>query len=169
MKKTLGWLVGLFFLNGALYAEELRIGFVDTARILRESAPAMTAGKKIEKEFVVRDQELKQMLKQAKELHTALEKDGLKVEDHRIKERELAGLNVNIQRLQREFQEDLNLRKNEELALIMSRADQAIRAIAELEKYDLILQEAVYRNPKIDLTDKVLQYLATEKPETSEK
>jgi outer membrane protein len=68
-----------------------------------------------------------------------------------------------LQRMQREFREDLNLRKNEELALVLARANKAIKAIAESEKYDLVLQEAVYRNPKIDITDKVLQYLSAEK------
>jgi outer membrane protein len=83
--------------------------------------------------------------------------------EHRSKERELANLNVNLQRMQREFREDLNLRKNEELALVLARANKAIKAIAESENYDLVLQEAVYRNPKIDITDKVLQYLSAEK------
>jgi outer membrane protein len=72
-------------------------------------------------------------------------------------------MNVNLQRLQRAFREDLNLRKNEELALVLARADKAIQAIAASDQYDLILQEAVYRNPKIDITDKVLEYLADDK------
>ena len=106
------------------------------------------------------------MVKQAKDIQAALEKDSNKADaDQRGKERELANLNVNLQRLQREFREDLNLRKNEELAQVLARADKAIQAIAEKEKFDLILQEAVYRNPQIDITDKVLQYLANEKVE----
>ncbi|MEQ1555972.1 MAG: OmpH family outer membrane protein, partial [Gallionella sp.] len=82
--------------------------------------------------------------------------------DHRNKERELSSLNVNLQRLQREFREDLNLRKNEELATVLERANKAIQQIAGTEKYDLILQEAVYRNPKIDITDKVIKFLAND-------
>ncbi len=145
-------------------AADFRVGVVNTERILRESAPAIKAEKKIEKEFAARDEEIKKMLKQAKEIQTDLEKDGAKVEsEQRSKERELANLNVNLQRMQREFREDLNLRKNEELAQVLARADKAIQAIAEKEKFDLILQEAVYRNPQIDITDKVLQYLADEK------
>jgi outer membrane protein len=147
------------------HATDFKIGVVDTERILRESAPAVQAEKKIEKEFESRDQEMKKVAKQAKEIQTYFEKEGLTTVDaeHRTKERELANLNVNLQRMQREFREDLNLRKNEELALVLARANKAIKAIAESEKYDLVLQEAVYRNPKIDITDKVLQYLATEK------
>jgi outer membrane protein len=147
------------------HATDFKIGVVDTERILRESAPAVQAEKKIEKEFEQRDLEMKKVAKQAKEIQIYFEKEGLTPVDaeHRTKERELANLNVNLQRMQREFREDLNLRKNEELALVLARANKAIKAIAEIEKYDLVLQEAVYRNPKIDITDRVLQYLATEK------
>jgi len=81
----------------------------------------------------------------------------------------LANMNLTLQTLQREFREDLNLRKNEELAVVLAQADKAIREIAESEKYDVILQEAVYRNPKVDITDRVLKYLANEVPEKSEK
>lgn len=152
-------------------AEGLRIGVVDTERILRESDQAVRAEKKIEKEFASRDQEIKKLIKQSKDLQTSLEKDGSTMSDpvRRGKERELANLNLTLQTLQREFREDLNLRKNEELAVVLARADKAIREIAESEQYDVILQEAVYRNPKVDITDKVLKYLANEAPEKSEK
>ena len=147
------------------WAGDFRVGIVDTERILRESEPALQAEKKIEKEFAARDLEIKKMAKQAKDIQTYLEKEGMTLLDaeHRSKERELANLNVSLQRMQREFREDLNLRKNEELALVLERANKAIQAIAESEKFDLVLQEAVYRNPKIDITDKVLKYLSTEK------
>ncbi len=147
-----------------VYANDLRIGVVDTERILRESVPAVQAEKKIEKEFEARDQEMKKIAKQVKEIQGYFEKEGMTLLDaeHRSKERELANLNVTLQRMQREFREDLNLRKNEELALVLARANKAIKAIAESEKYDLVLQESVYRNPKIDITDKVLQYLSAE-------
>jgi len=147
------------------YAGDFRIGVVDTERILRESVPAVQAEKKIEKEFEQRDLEMKKIAKQAKDIQLDFDKQGMTLMDaeHRSKERELANLNVNLQRMQREFREDLNLRKNEELALVLERANKAIKAIAESEKYDLVLQEAVYRNPKIDITDKVLQYLSAEK------
>jgi len=161
--------LGLFAVAQA-QAVEMRIGVVDTERILRESAPALKSEKKIEKEFSTRDQEIKGILKQAKELQQALEKDGGKADgEHRSKERELANLNANLQRLQREFREDLNLRKNEELAQVLERANKAIQAIAESEKFDLVIQEAVYRNPKIDITEKVLQYLANDKSDKDEK
>ncbi len=164
MKKILS--IGLLFAASIVSAQasDFRVGVVNTERILRESVPAVKAEKKIEKEFSSRDEEIKKIMKQAKEIQSDLEKDGGKQDaEHRGKERELANLNVNLQRLQREFREDLNLRKNEELAQVLARADKAIQAIAESEKYDLILQEAVYRNPKIDITDKVLDFLADDK------
>ncbi len=160
-----GCALALLLSAGMVQAEDFRVGVVDTERILRESAPAVKAEKRIEKEFSGRDQEIKSMMKQAKELKTLLEKDGSKLADadHRNKERELTALNVNLQRMQREFREDLNLRKNEELAVVLEQANKAIQAIAEAENYDLILQEAVYRNPRIDITDKVIKHLAGEK------
>lgn len=164
---------GLMFLASVTQAcaGDFRIGVVDTERILRESDQAIRAEKKIEKEFAARDQEIKKLIKQSKDLQTSLEKDGSTMSDtvRRGKERELANMNLTLQTLQREFREDLNLRKNEELAVVLARADKAIREIAESEQYDVILQEAVYRNPKVDITDKVLKYLANEPPEKSEK
>ncbi len=105
------------------------------------------------------------MIKQGRDLQTFIEKEGLTVPEaeKRNKERELANLNMNLQRLQRSFSEDLNLRKNEEMAIILEHANKAIQTLAEKEKYDLILQEAVYRNPNIDITEKVLKYMANEK------
>lgn len=152
-------------------AGDFRIGVVDTERILRESDQAVRAEKKIEKEFSTRDQEIKKLTKQSKDQQTSLEKDGSTMSDtvRRNKERELANLNLTLQTMQREFREDLNLRKNEELAVVLARADKAIREIAESEGYDVILQEAVYRNPKVDITDKVLKYLSAEAPEKTDK
>jgi outer membrane protein len=146
-------------------AAEIKIGFIDADRINRESAPAERATKKLEKEFAPREQELRKMEQQIKSLQGQLEKDGLTMSetDRRNKEQELGRQTREFQRLQREFREDLNLRRNEELAALFERANKVIKQIAEAEKFDLILQEAVYRNPRIDITDKVLKALASEK------
>lgn len=150
---------------GAAIAGDFKVGVVDTERILRESIPALDAEKRITKEFSGRDLEIKVLMKQAKDLQALLEKEGVTLSDvdQRNKERELTTMNADVQRLQREFREDLNLRKNEELAIVLERANKTIQSIAETEKFDLILQEAVYRNPKIDITDKVIQHLADDK------
>jgi outer membrane protein len=157
-------LVGLMLLSAAASAQsnDFRVGFVSTERLFREAAPAVRALKKLEKEFQPRDQELQKMAKQAKDLQTQLEKDGVTMaeSERRNKEADLARINRDLQRMQREFREDLNLRKNEELAQVLERANKVIAEIAEKEKYDLILQEAVYRSPRIDITDKVLKALA---------
>jgi len=145
-----------------LMAAEFKIGFVNTERVFREAAPAVKAQKKLEKEFASRDQELQKMAKQARDLQAYLEKEGVTISDadRRNKERDLANLNRDIQRGQREFREDLNLRRNEELSAVQERANKAIQSIAESEKYDLILQEAVYASSRIDITERVLKALA---------
>ena len=143
-------------------ATDYKIGFVNTERVFREAAPAKKAQQKLEKEFATRDQDLQKMAKQAKDLQAYLEKEGVTISDteRRNKERDLANLNRDFQRLQREFREDLNLRRNEELSAVQERANKAIKDIAEAEKFDLILQEAVYASHRIDVTDKVLKALA---------
>jgi outer membrane protein len=155
----------LLLAAGPACSTEFRVGVVDTERILRESAPAMKAEKKIEKEFAARDQEIKKIAQQVRDIQSFLDKEGMTLQDaeRRNKERELDNLNANLQRMQREFREDLNLRKNEELVVVLGLANKAIQQIAETEKFDLVLQEAVYRNPKIDITEKVLKHLANEK------
>lgn len=145
-----------------LAANDLKIGFVSTERVFREAAPAVKALKKIEKEFAARDQELQKLAKEARDLQISLERDAMTMTEsiRREKEQDLARMNRDLQRLQREFREDLNLRKNEELAAVLERANKVIHQIAEAEKFDLILQEAVYRSSRIDITDKVIKALA---------
>jgi len=146
----------------SVMAAEFKIGFVNTERVFREASPAVKAQKKLEKEFAARDQELQKMAKQARDIQSYLEKEGVTINDaeRRNKERDLANLNRDIQRAQREFREDLNLRRNEELSTVQERANKAIQAIAESEKFDLILQEAVYASSRIDITERVLKALA---------
>ncbi|MBI4190563.1 MAG: OmpH family outer membrane protein [Betaproteobacteria bacterium] len=152
-------------LAGQVQAADLKIGFIDADRVNRESAPAERATKKLEKEFAPREQELRKMEQQIKALQAQLEKDGLTMSEseRRGKEQELGRQTREFQRMQREFREDLNLRRNEELTALFERANRVIKQIAEAEKFDLILQEAVYRSPRIDITDKVLKALAADK------
>ena len=143
-------------------AADLKVGFVKLERLFKEAAPAVKAQKKIEKEFASRDQELQKLAKQARDLQSSLEKDGVTMAEteRRDKEQDLARMNRDLQRMQRELREDLNLRKNEELAAVLERANKVIQQIAESEKFDLILQEAVYISPRIDITDRVIKALA---------
>ena len=146
-------------------AGELKIGFIKTDRVFREAAPAVRALKKIEKEFAPRDQEIQKLAKQSRDLQLVLEKEAMTMSDsdRRDKEQELARMTRELQRMQREFREDLNLRRNEEMAAVLERAQKVIQQIAEAEKFDLILQEAVYRSPRIDITEKVLKALSADK------
>jgi len=151
--------------NAPVAAAELKIGFIDAERINRDSAPAERASKKLEKEFSPREADLRKLEQQIKGLQAQLEKDGLTMSetDRRNREQDLANQSREFQRKQREYREDLNLRRNEELAGLFERANRVIKQIAETEKYDLIVQEAVYRSSRIDITDKVLKALAAEK------
>jgi outer membrane protein len=155
----------LAFAAAAAVAQDMKIGFVDVERIRRESAPAERASKQLEKEFAPRAQELQRREAQMKTLQAQLEKDAMTMSEseRRSKEQDLSRMNVDFQRLQREYREDLNLRRNQELAALFERADRVIKQIADAEKFDLILQEAVFRSPRIDITERVLKALATEK------
>jgi outer membrane protein len=149
----------------AALAQDMKIGFVDVERIRRESAPAERASKQLEKEFAPRAQELQRREAQVKTLQAQLEKDAMTLSEseRRGKEQELSRMSVDYQRLQREYREDLNLRRNQELATLFERADRVIKQIADAEKFDLILQEAVFRSPRIDITERVLKALAADK------
>lgn len=138
-----------------------KMGFVNLDRILRDAVPAQRAQKKIESEFTKRDQELQRAAEQIKSLQESLERNAMTMPDsERVKrERELAEASRDFQRKQREFREDLNQRRNEELAGVLERANRAVRQIAESEKFDIIFQEAVYASPRIDITDKVIKAL----------
>jgi outer membrane protein len=153
--------LGTLSLATSVSGQELKIGFVNTDRVFKEAAPALRSQKKLQDEFAPRDQEIKAVNAQATQVKAKLEKDGLTMaeSEKRALESELARLSREIQRLQREFREELNLRKQEELKVILRIANEEIDKIAAEEKYDLILQEAVYRSDRLDITDKVIKAL----------
>lgn len=140
---------------------ELKIGMVNTQRIFQSAPAAIKAAKKLEQEFARRWQELQALEKQLQATQSSLEKNAvtLSESERRNKEREVGELSRDFQRKQREFREDFNMRQNDENAALIDKANRVIRQIAESEKFDLILQEAVYVNPQIDITDKVIRAL----------
>ncbi|MCG1042328.1 OmpH family outer membrane protein [Mycetohabitans sp. B8] len=146
----------------AAYAQEARIAAVDSDRILRESAPAKSAQSKLEQEFSKRDRGLQEMAQKLKAMSESLDKNGasMSTSERQQRQRDLAQLDTEFQRKQREFREDLNQRRNEELAGVLDRANKVIRQIAEQQHYDLVVQEAVYVSPRINITDQVLKALA---------
>ena len=160
MKILVAALLGVASL--AATAAEMKIGFVNTERVFREAAPAKRAQQVLEREFSQRNAELTRVEKQGRDLQQELERENVTMPEstRREKERQLADISRNFQRLQREIREDLNLRRNEELARVQERATRAINQIAEQEKFDLIIQEAVFASSRIDITDKVIRALA---------
>ena len=153
--------IGLAVAGQAVAQDIPRIGFVNTERILRESNIAKAAQQKLEQEFSRRDKDMQEMAARLKQLSERLDRDAAVTPDaDRLRrQRELADLDKEFQRKQREFREDLNQRRNEELASVVERANRVIKQIAEQEKYDLILQESVFASARIDLTEKVLRTL----------
>ena len=158
-KYILAGIALLAFSAGAL--AETRIGFVNSQKIMNDAPQAARAKKKIEKDFEKRDQDLQRIAKQLQGLQENIDKNAVTMAEteRRTKEREFADLNRDFQRKQREFREDLSQRQNEEMASIFERVNKIIKQIAEAEKYDIIFQEAVYANPRIDITDKVIKAL----------
>ncbi len=153
----------LLALSPMVSAVDYKIGFVNTERLFREAAPAKRAQQKLEREFAARDAEIQKLSKQVRDLQAVLDRDGatMSENDRRNKERDLGNQSRDLQRAQREFREDLNLRRNEELAGFQERANKVIQQIAEAEKFDLILQDpVVYASQRIDITEKVIKALA---------
>jgi outer membrane protein len=148
-------------LHAPAIAQELKIGYVNSERVLRDSQPAKAAQAKLETEFGRRDRELNDVGARLKAAADKLDKDfpTLPEAERNRRQRELVEQDRDLQRKRREFQEDLNQRKNEEYATVVERANRVIRQIFETEKFDLILQEAVFAGPRVDITDKVIRAL----------
>lgn len=145
----------------AVSAQELKIGYVNSDRVLRDAVPAKAAQAKLEAEFSKREKDLSELAGRLKAASEKLDKESptLSESERTRRQRELVDQDRDLQRRRREFQEDLSQRKNEELATVVERTNRVIKQIFETEKYDLILQEAVFWSPKVDITDKVIKAL----------
>ena len=156
------WLLVLAGLMAfAAQAQEFRVGFVNTDRIFREANTAKAAQAKLEQEFSRREKELNDIGTNLKSLSDKFEREAptLSEATRTQRQKQLVDQDREFQRKRREFQEDLNARKNEELQQVLERANKVVKQVAEAEKYDVVLQEAVYINPKHDITDKVIKAL----------
>jgi outer membrane protein len=158
---SLGFLLGVLALGAQVQAQEFRVGFVNTDRIFREANSAKQAQAKLEQEFARREKELGELGAALKAASERFEREAPTLAEQQRGQRQKALIDQDreFQRKRREFQEDLNARKNEELQAVLDRANRVVKQVAEQEKYDLILQEAVYINPKHDITDKVIRAL----------
>ena len=143
------------------HAQEFKMGFVNTERIFRDAASAKQAQAKLEQEFSKREKELVDAGNALKAASDKLEREAptLSESQRNARQKQLVEQDRDFQRKRREFQEDLNARKNEEQQVVVERANRAVKQVAESEKYDVIFQEAVYVNPKHDITDKVIKAL----------
>jgi outer membrane protein len=151
----------LVLLTAVASAQELKIGYVNSERVLREAVPAKAAQAKLEAEFSKREKDLADQGVKLKAAADKLDKDGptLAESERGRRQRELVEQDRDLQRKRREFQEDLNQRKNEELASVVERANRVIKQIFDGEKYDVILQEVVFAGPRVDITEKVIKLL----------
>lgn len=149
-----------FFLLSA-QAQEAKIGFVNNERVLKEAAIAKAAQTRLEQEFSKRDKDLADMRANVKTMVDKFEKDAPTMPEAQrlLQQKQLIEQDRELQRKNREFQEDLNSRRNEELQQVIARANKAIKDLAAAEKYDIIFQDVVYVNPKLDITDKVIKAL----------
>lgn len=159
----LRWLVSVVLAGCAVGAmgQDFKVGYVNTQRITTESGPAKTAQGKLEQEFSKRQKELTDQQAALKAFGEKFDRDAPTLnESQRLsRQKEGADLGRDLQRRQREFQEDLNGRRNEELQQVLDRATKAVKQVADAEKYDMVVQEVVYVNTKHDITDKVLKLL----------
>jgi len=161
MLKAIGVAAALAASTVVVQAQELKIGYVNAERVLREAAPAKAAQAKLEAEFGRRDKELNEMAARLKAAQDKLDKDAptLSPTDLNRRQRELVDQDRDFQRKRRELQEDLAQRKNEELAAVLERSNRVIKHIFDTEKYDLIVQDAVFASPRVDITKKVIDLL----------
>ena len=160
-RHCLAFLLGALAFSAQAQAEDFRVGFVDTDRIFREANSAKASQAKLEQEFARREKDLNDMGTALKAASEKFEREAPTLPEAQRSQRQksLVDQDREFQRKRREFQEDLNARKNEELQQVLDRANRVVKQVAEQEKYDLILQEAVYINPKHDITDKVIKAL----------
>ena len=161
MPKTLAAATMLVAAITGAQAQELKIGYVNSERVLKEANPAKAAQAKLETEFGKREKELTDVANRLKAAADKLEKDrpALAEAERNRRERDLVEQDRDFQRKRREFQEDLNQRKNEELSSVVERANKVIKQIFDSEKYDLILQDAVHWSARVDITKKVIDAL----------
>jgi outer membrane protein len=158
--------LGLVVLASPVRAQEFRLGVISLDRILKEAVPARAAQTKLEQDFSKRDKDLQEQGAKLQAMAKELEREALTMsESQRVaRQKQLVDQDRDLQRKRREFQEDLTTQRNVALQEVLDRANKVVKQVADAEKYDLILQEAVYVNPKHDITDKVIKALNAAAP-----
>jgi outer membrane protein len=156
----------LGFVSIAAAQAQAKIGFVNTDRIFRDSPQAKAAQAKLEQEFSKRQKDLQDQAARLKTTSEKFEKDAptLAEAERSKRQKDILEQDRDLQRRDRELREDFNARRNEELQAVLERANKVVREVAAQEKYDIVFQEAVYVNPAIDITEKVLKALSSANP-----
>lgn len=164
---VLAGLCGLGMMASAItvQAQELKIGFVNAARVLEQAPQAEAERRKLEQEFSPRDKTLVEEQKQLRAMEEKINRDGAvmsEAERHRL-ERDILARKRDIKRSQEEFREDLNIRRNETFDRLRRRVFEVIVDIAKTEKFDLIVSDGVvFASDRVDITGKVVDRLKQE-------
>ena len=163
--KPLVFIFILFFSNLCFSADSIKIGYVKVEEVIQNASISKTAEKKLRKEFAKKDAELKKLTTELKKKVEIFDRDQaiLSNEEKKKVQRDLADMERDLRRKNRETKEDLNQRRSEELAAVIEKARAVIKKIAEKEKFDLIVENAVYAAPTINITDKVIKALNAKK------
>ncbi|MDD2762290.1 MAG: OmpH family outer membrane protein [Methylomonas sp.] len=163
MKNKISLFLMLMLVAGASHAE-LKIGFVNVAKVLEKAPQAAKAKSRLETEFSPRDKALNSQMKEIKSMEERMSRDSSVMgdEERRRLEKDILDKKRDAARAQQEFQEDFNMRRNEELGNLQKRIVEAVRALAKEESFDLLLTDGViYANDEIDVTARVQQKLET--------
>lgn len=163
MKNRIALSLLLMSFAGVSHAD-LKIGFVNVAKVLEKAPQAAKAKSRLETEFSPRDKVLASQVKDIKALEERLSRDSaiMGEEERRRLEKDIVDKKRDAARAQQEFQEDFNMRRNEELGNLQKRIVEAVRALAKEESFDLLLTDGViYANDEIDVTARVQQKLET--------
>ena len=164
MKKVLHFCAMLLpvLLSAQAGAQSLKIGYVNVTRIESESAMAKQAAETLKNEFAPRERQLQEMQKQGNDLQSDLEKNSanMPAAERQAKEKRFAAMAQQYQQAQRALFEEVEARKRESFAIFIGEVNGIIKNIAEADKFDLIIQQAVYSSSQIDITEQVLKEIA---------
>ena len=162
MATAFTFMIGVF---GPAVAADVKVGFVNVAKVLEKAPQAEEARNRIEREFAPKDRELLSQQKEIRGLEDKLVRDGAVMgENERLKlDQEIRSLKRELRRLREEFREDLNLRRNQELSKLQRKVVQVIQSLAKSEKYDLIVSDGVlYAGKRVDISDQIIDRLSSE-------
>ena len=162
--------LSLVCVSSSLSAQEIRFGFVNTAQIMNEVPQADAARERLKNEFKSRDEKIVALQNDLKTLEDDITKNSPIMSEsiRNSNERKVVSLKRDIKRAKEEFNEDLNIRRNEELAKLQKQVYETIVAVAKEKNYDVILGDSVlFASKRVDLTGQVIEKLKQEYQQTA--